>query len=174
MIGRLRRRARWVHPSTHEIFKFLPHTPPLRGEIVLELGKKLEAKFDKVEVTPEIARIFVGLVLDDDYGVDEITYVDERFQRVGDDGKVEYAEYEEVVKQLEADLVGASTVEEMLGLALRVMLAGRFAKNPQRASQPYPYYGGSYWLPESAGKKLDALARRERVVPKALKEAATP
>lgn len=29
------KRGRWVHPDTHEIFKFLPRNPPHRGEVVL-------------------------------------------------------------------------------------------------------------------------------------------
>lgn len=33
-----RRRAYWVHPSTHEIFKFMPHNPPERGDTVLVDG----------------------------------------------------------------------------------------------------------------------------------------
>lgn len=28
-------RARWVHPSTHKIFKFMPDNPPERGDRVL-------------------------------------------------------------------------------------------------------------------------------------------
>lgn len=30
-----RPRARWVHPDTHRIFKFLPHNPPRRGDVVM-------------------------------------------------------------------------------------------------------------------------------------------
>lgn len=30
--------ARWVHPSTHEIGKFMPHNPPERGGRVLVDG----------------------------------------------------------------------------------------------------------------------------------------
>lgn len=33
-----RRGARWVHPATHQIFKFLPNNPPTRGEHVLVDG----------------------------------------------------------------------------------------------------------------------------------------
>lgn len=35
MSSRRSRRARWVHPDSHEIFKFLPHNPPQRGDVVL-------------------------------------------------------------------------------------------------------------------------------------------
>jgi hypothetical protein len=33
-------RARWVHPDTHAIFKFLPHNPPERGNVVLVDGER--------------------------------------------------------------------------------------------------------------------------------------
>lgn len=34
------RRAHWVHPDSNEIFKFLPHNPPARGDIVLVDGQR--------------------------------------------------------------------------------------------------------------------------------------
>jgi hypothetical protein len=33
-------RARWVHPDTHEIFKFLPSRAPERGDVVLVDGER--------------------------------------------------------------------------------------------------------------------------------------
>lgn len=42
MFGWIRRRRsrRWVHPSTHEIFKLLPNNPPVRGDTVLVDGER--------------------------------------------------------------------------------------------------------------------------------------
>lgn len=37
---RHRKRARWVHPDTNEICKFLPHNPPERGDRVLVDGER--------------------------------------------------------------------------------------------------------------------------------------
>jgi hypothetical protein len=37
-----RRKAYWAHPSTHEIFKLMPHNPPERGQAVLVDGKRHE------------------------------------------------------------------------------------------------------------------------------------
>lgn len=38
----MRRRAYWAHPDTHEIFKFMPHNPPERGQRVLVDGERHE------------------------------------------------------------------------------------------------------------------------------------
>jgi hypothetical protein len=37
---RRQRRARWVHPDTHQIVKFLPSNPPHRGDTVLVDGER--------------------------------------------------------------------------------------------------------------------------------------
>ena len=35
-----RRRSRWVRPDTHEIVKWVPSSPPSRGDIVLVDGER--------------------------------------------------------------------------------------------------------------------------------------
>ena len=42
------RGRRWVHPATHEIFKFLPNSPPRRGDIVLVDGERCKVLRAKV------------------------------------------------------------------------------------------------------------------------------
>jgi hypothetical protein len=44
-----RRRARRVHPTTHEIVKFLPDMPPRRGDLVAVDGERCRVVRSRVQ-----------------------------------------------------------------------------------------------------------------------------
>lgn len=133
----------------------------------LEFGKKLREKFAKVTLDVDIAKALFRAVIDKTFeGCGYIAYVDDRHQKVDEEsGEIVYADYNDIDEAIEEQLAAAKTPEEVVGLLFQVLAACEYAQEP---AAPARY--SHYYVPSIKDTPLDALVKKERVVPKALRD----
>ena len=143
-------------------------------EANVELGRLLEEKVARPDLTADVARLFALLALDEAraLGARGLRYVDERHHELVEKrggARVEYASAEAIERQLWEDLDRATAPEEILGVALRALMAAQLASQDAVAQSNRVWhevggYYGSRVAPE-ARALLERIAHGLGAVP---------